>query len=104
VRRKLEKLENIVQNEPHLIELAAEDTRMHDDTLMGGTTEENTEEAEFLSTFFENVTTRMKAELSCDCTRACTKNNCHCLSNQASNHRCNAWCHPNVRTARHVLV
>jgi len=93
-----DELENIVQNESHLIELVAEriDTRMQGDTLMGG--EDNAEEAESFSAFFDNVTTRMKAALSCNCnTRACTLNSCRCLEKQASNHRCNAWCHPNVR-------
>ena len=81
-------LAKMARNEPHLVELAAE--QMDGDAHMGGTTES-------LSTFIDNVTVRMKAALSCNCARACTKNICHCFSNQASNRRCNAWCHPNVK-------
>jgi hypothetical protein len=49
-----------------------------------------------LSDLFDHVTGRMKAKLSCNCGKLC-RSNCYCRTNQASDGKCTAWCHQNVR-------
>ena len=61
---------------------------------------------ESLYTFFDNLTTDMKAALSCECGTCKDDKACRCLKNLASNHKCNVWCHPEAKgdTKRHCMT
>jgi hypothetical protein len=86
-------LAKMVRNEPDSVELASEQPGRNNTT-------------ESLLTFFDNLTTHMKAALSCECGRCKDDKSCRCLKNLASSHRCNVWCHPDAKggTLRHCMT
>jgi len=96
-------LKDLVHNEPQMVELTQERTDM---TMDRSTTAAQVEGGEPLRAFFDNITLRMHAALSCDCAKVCTDKICRCRKNQASDFKCSGWCHPKVKNAelRHCML
>lgn len=93
----LHELEDLVHNEPQMVELIQDRT---DSPMDRSAITEQVERGESLRSFIHKIKQRMQIALKCGCAKVCTSNICSCRKgNQASDFKCTVWCHPKAKNA-----